>query len=332
LGHRQDPGLHDVRVMNAIDLVLLLVMGASLWAGWRRGFAATAADLVALAASLGLAFFLYPHAVRVLEQHGLQWGAWAAPLAFIAICLIARGLLGFVMMQAVRGLPAGVHGHRVNRGLGVLPGAANGLINAVIVAMVLLTLPLSDTMSRAARESALAERLAGPAEWLEAALRPIFNPALDQTLGKLTLRPDSRASLSLPFKVQNPVERPDLEASMLALLNEARRSVGLTPLRSDPEATAVAREHSRDMFTRGYFSHVTPQGEDPFDRMRKGGLRFLAAGENLALARTVAMAHQGLMDSPGHRANILRPSFGRVGIGIVDGGRYGLMVTQNFRN
>ncbi len=39
-----------------------------------------------------------------------------------------------------------------------------------------------------------------------------------------------------------------------------------------------------------------------------------------------------LMNSPGHRANILYPEFGRVGIGIMDGGIRGLMVTQNFRN
>lgn len=66
--------------------------------------------------------------------------------------------------------------------------------------------------------------------------------------------------------------------------------------------------------------------------MRRGKLRFAAAGENLALGRTLPMAHKGLMDSPGHRANMLRPAFGRVGIGIADRGRYGLMVTQNFRD
>ena len=54
--------------------------------------------------------------------------------------------------------------------------------------------------------------------------------------------------------------------------------------------------------------------------------------QNLALAPTLPQAHQGLMNSPGHRANILRPAFGRVGIGIVDGGRRGQMVTPNFRN
>ena len=66
--------------------------------------------------------------------------------------------------------------------------------------------------------------------------------------------------------------------------------------------------------------------------MRTARLGYLSAGENLALAPTLAGAHQGLMLSPGHRANILRPQFGRLGIGILDGGAQGLMVTQNFRN
>ena len=61
-------------------------------------------------------------------------------------------------------------------------------------------------------------------------------------------------------------------------------------------------------------------------------MAYLSAGENLALAPTLHSAHTGLMHSPGHRANILRPQFGRLGIGILDAGRHGLMVTQEFRN
>jgi uncharacterized protein YkwD len=86
------------------------------------------------------------------------------------------------------------------------------------------------------------------------------------------------------------------------------------------------------MFAKGYFAHVNLEDEDPFDRMRNEKVRFLRAGENLALAQTLTIAHNGLMNSPGHRANILQPGFGRVGIGILDGGIYGLMITQNFRN
>ena len=119
---------------------------------------------------------------------------------------------------------------------------------------------------------------------------------------------------------------------MLALLNDERTRAGLRPLKHDPELTPVARAHSRDMFARGYFSHVSPEGRGLAERMRQGRVTYLNAGENLALARTLGGAHQGLMDSPGHRANILRPQFARVGIGVLDGGVHGLMVTQVFRN
>jgi uncharacterized protein YkwD len=86
------------------------------------------------------------------------------------------------------------------------------------------------------------------------------------------------------------------------------------------------------MFARGYFAHDTPEGRDPFERMREAKIRFETAGENLALAPTVQVAHRGLMNSPGHRANILNAQFGRVGIGIMDGGIRGLMISQEFRN
>ena len=138
--------------------------------------------------------------------------------------------------------------------------------------------------------------------------------------------------VSLPYKVASPRPRPDLEARMLELVNKERMAVGLKPLAPDLELTEVARRHSVDMFARGYFAHDTPEGRDPFERMREANVRFATAGENLALAPTVQVAHRGLMNSPGHRANILHPQFGRVGIGIMDGGIRGLMITQDFRN
>ena len=106
----------------------------------------------------------------------------------------------------------------------------------------------------------------------------------------------------------------------------------MNALLADPELRNVARAHSADMFARGYFSHINPDGENPFYRISAAEINYLSAGENLALAQTLQIAHTGLMNSPGHRANILNPTFGRVGIGVQDGGIYGLMITQNFRN
>ena len=169
-------------------------------------------------------------------------------------------------------------------------------------------------------------------ERLEAVLHPVFGEAIAETLNLLTVRPESNERVTLPYTVAAPRPRPELEARMLELVNGERVAIGLRPLAADPELTQVARQHSTDMFARGYFAHVTPEGHDPFERMREANVRFLTAGENLALAPTLQIAHTGLMNSPGHRANILQPDFERVGIGIMDGGIHGLMVTQDFRN
>jgi uncharacterized protein YkwD len=94
----------------------------------------------------------------------------------------------------------------------------------------------------------------------------------------------------------------------------------------------VARAHSLEMFQLDYFSHTSPTAGSPFDRMHAAGIQFLVAGENLAYAPNVEVAHQGLMNSPGHRANILRPEFGRVGIGVIRSSAQGSMFTQDFTN
>jgi uncharacterized protein YkwD len=148
----------------------------------------------------------------------------------------------------------------------------------------------------------------------------------------ITVEPGSEERVELPFKVENSKPEPALEEQMLDLVNRERISRGLKPLAADPELVPVARAHSSDMFSRGYFSHYTPEGKDPFERMKDAGIKFRTAGENLALAPTLQLAHTGLMNSPGHRANILNPSFGRMGIGITSGGRRGIMVSQEFRN
>jgi uncharacterized protein YkwD len=98
------------------------------------------------------------------------------------------------------------------------------------------------------------------------------------------------------------------------------------------DLTEVARAHSADMLARGYFSHHSPEGKSAFDRLRAAKISFRLAGENLAFAPTVKLAHQGLMNSPGHRANILRPQYAKIGIGIMDAGARGIMVTQQFSN
>ena len=322
-----------IKTLNPVDLVLAAVVLAGALTGAARGFIVATLQLLALAGSVALAFLAYRFPAAWLDARYPSLGPWAGPLSFFAAYLTAQLLLGALARRVIRAAPPWLHRHGGNRLLGLVPGVLAGLINATVVSLLLMTLPLFDELTLLARGSELASRLAAPAEWLEGELEPIFDPALRRTLQALTVvQPGSRTVIPLPFTVTDAPPRPDLEAQMLELINAERIKRGLKTLQADPELTAVARDHCRDMLARGYFSHLTPQHQDAFDRMRRAHVRFLAAGENIAMARTVPLAQQGLMNSPGHRANLLRPQFARAGIGVLDAGAHGLMITEDFRN
>ncbi|HEU4794723.1 MAG TPA: CvpA family protein [Pyrinomonadaceae bacterium] len=318
---------------NVIDLLLIAVIILSLINGYRRGFVHGVLDLAGWVLSLLAGLRYYQPVAQWIGPRIDMWSeVWDQPIAFIFIGVIVTVIVHLIGNALLKRLPKDIDERPVNRALGLLPGFANGLIVAAILSALLLAVPLSEGLSERARDSVVASRLSVYAERLESQLRPVFAEAIGRTFNLLTIRPDSSERVTLPFKVESTRPRPDLEQQMLEMVNKERIASGLRPLVADPELTEVARRHSADMFARGYFAHDTPEGRTPFDRMRDANVNFLTAGENLALAPTLPVAHTGLMNSPGHRANILRGQFGRVGIGIMDGGMRGLMVSQEFRN
>jgi uncharacterized protein YkwD len=317
--------------VNWVDIIVLLVILSSVWAGWNRGFIRGSLDLLVWAGSLVLGYIFYPYTVTLLERI-MHPCVWLLPVSFLITAILARLLLGFFVRFIIRLIPEHLNHQWFNKFMGVVPGAINGFIFAVILSALMLSFPLKDSITRDARNSRIASKLALQSEWANKKLATVFNDAIRHTMNSLTVHPASDESVDLGFTTEDPQARPNLEEEMLELVNQERIKAGLKPVKADPELTPVARAHSRDMFTRGYFAHQTPEGKDPFDRMKHAGIIFTAAGENLALAQTLEIAHKNLMNSPGHRANILSPSFGRLGIGVLDGGFYGLMISQEFRN
>jgi uncharacterized protein YkwD len=318
--------------MNWVDVALIIIVVLAMWAGWKKGFIIGFTDLLVWIGSLMAGFFAYKFFGDFLQKTFPALGVWTLPLAFLIAIILARILLSLIFNTLLQTTPREAHRHGVNHFLGLVPGFVHGVLYSMIIAALLLALPLSNMLSSQTRNSQLASRLATGVEWLDHKLSPIFKDATRQTMNNLTVEPKSDETVELKFTVKDAKPRPDLEAKMLELVNKERVKRGLKPVVADPEMTAVARAHSQDMFSRGYFSHYTPEGRDPFDRMKAAKVTFLAAGENLALGQTLKICHDGLMNSPGHRANILRPQYGRLGIGILDGGFRGLMISQEFRN
>jgi len=120
------------------------------------------------------------------------------------------------------------------------------------------------------------------------------------------------------------------EVAMFSAINDEREKRGVAKLGWHSEVVLVARSHARDMWERNFFGHFSPELEDVGDRLKIAEIKYRLAGENLALAPTVQTAHTGLMNSKGHRENILDPQFGKVGIGVIDNGIYGKIFVQVF--
>lgn len=125
-----------------------------------------------------------------------------------------------------------------------------------------------------------------------------------------------------------------MEWKMLVLLNRDRKDNGLKKLRMQEDLRMVARKHSRDMARKDYFEHENVLGQTPFDRLEQARVTDVIAGENLAKIRgydiPVQRAQIGLMNSPGHRANILNEGYNCVGIGIIKSQNESFYFTQNF--
>lgn len=121
------------------------------------------------------------------------------------------------------------------------------------------------------------------------------------------------------------------ENEMVQYINEERTKAGLKPLQVDTELSRGARIKSQDMVDNGYFAHNSPTYGSPFDMMKSLGIQYRAAGENIARNSSVSKAHASLMNSEGHRKNILNPNFTHVGVGIVgDSSMGGITITQWF--
>ncbi|KLA21776.1 CAP domain-containing protein [Bacillus cereus] len=126
---------------------------------------------------------------------------------------------------------------------------------------------------------------------------------------------------------QKPAEEAkslsEFEQRVVELTNAERAKQGLPALKIDTKLSKVARVKSEDMQKNNYFDHNSPTYGSPFDMMKKFGISYTSAGENIAQGqRTPEEVVQAWMNSAGHRANILNNGFTHIGVGYVESGNY----------
>jgi len=122
-----------------------------------------------------------------------------------------------------------------------------------------------------------------------------------------------------------PVNFTSLEAEIVNLINSTRQSHGLSTLSCNQMLTDMARSRSGDMVSRGYFSHFTPEGQNIKHMLSQYRVSYMNFGENLGNATPAGYGTpqaflNAWMNSPSHRANMLKDYYTFIGVGIADGG------------
>lgn len=119
------------------------------------------------------------------------------------------------------------------------------------------------------------------------------------------------------------------EQQMLARINAMRAAQQLAPLARHDGLDAAARAHAQDMAAQNALTHVSPTTGTPADRVRRAGVSASTVAENVALHRSAEDAHQALLGSDAHRANMMSPDITHLGLAALRTDR-GVYVTQVF--
>jgi hypothetical protein len=135
--------------------------------------------------------------------------------------------------------------------------------------------------------------------------------------------------LALAPVTQPMAELSPAEKQVFEQLNQERAKSGVAALEWNEHAAEAARAHSRLLVEKGKLAHQFPGEPTLPDRLGATGARFTVSAENLARTGYIEDVHLALMNSPGHRANMLNPRYNAVGIGVAED-KGTIYVTQDF--
>jgi uncharacterized protein YkwD len=332
------PSLHG----NWVDLVILSIVFLYLVSGWSRGLFLGILDLGGFLLSFVASLKFYATIGELLTVNFSLSKGIANALGFFLAGFLAEFFLSTVINlffqkiypEVVKKLPQKNRTLilRIDKFLGFIPCFGEAIVLISFILTLLVSLPIQGAVKKAIVSSKIGSPLVSKTQGIERELNSIFGAAVNETLTFITINPNPSSSerVDLGFTQTEVKTDEGGEMTMLSLINQERTKRGLRHLSFSLELRDLARDYAKEMFAQGFFSHFDSEKEGPFDRMDKRKILYTSAGENLALAPNVFLAHQGLMNSPGHRANILSPDFKKVGIGVIDGGIYGEMFVQEF--
>lgn len=317
--------------VNFVDLAIIIALFIFAFAGFGKPLFFELFELASflLAGLFSLRF--YNLAAIQLKSVFLLPHSFANVLGFIVVWYLIE-IIFFLWVRFFSGKLPDLSNLPGERFLSVLPALLRGFVFISVVLVLIGTFPIQPKIKSEVNGSKIGSFILAQTYYLEGPLKNVFGGVAQDTLTFLTIQPKTSETVNLGFANDQFRFDEKTEFAMIDLVNKERIKEGLSPLSFDSRLREIARGHSADMFKRGYFSHNTPEGYDLAFRAKAADVSFLIIGENLAFAPTLESAHRGLINSPGHRANILSEDYHQIGIGVANSEYYGLMITQVFKN
>jgi uncharacterized protein YkwD len=326
--------------LNWIDVIVLVILLFYSIEGYFLGFFAAFIDAVSFTISFILGIAFYAILSKLLLKTFAIPAGFTNAISFFIIAIVTEIIISIILKALIENLTSFSFKNKsqnvqnyfkiVSQIFGIIPGLILGLLLSAFILSLIISLPFSVFLKHSVTESKIGNLLVANTQSFAKDWSNVFGGAVNETLSFLTIEPKSNESLNLNFKTTKVSVDNSAEQKMFNLVNQERASRGISVLTFSEELAKVGRAHCKDMLARGYFSHYTPDKLTPFDRMAAANIYFNYAGENLALAPNTDLAMNGLMQSPGHKANILEKNFGKIGVGVIDGGIYGEMFCQEF--
>jgi uncharacterized protein YkwD len=319
--------------MNLLDIAIILLLITGVGMGIQRGFLRTSLDLIVLVTAAFAGAYLYRPIAGWFEStfgaQGAMINALSLVIGALGVLLVLNMIIAWTVtphLVAIRFLPPV---RLADSGFGIIPGLIYGVLFGAMITLMLGLVSIGDSVDSALAESSLAKQLRAGATSATTGLAS--RTGMDLADFTYIVVPEEDTSYRVPPTGDSDLgEAEGDEAELIDLVNQERLERGIHPLTFDPELVPIARAHSQEMLELGYFAHVSPNTGTLGDRLNSAGYQFMSAGENLAYAPDVRVAHRGLMQSDGHRENILDSSFERIGIGILEAPDGTIMVTQLF--
>jgi len=316
--------------INYIDLIIIFITAFFIWEGVHHGFFVVFVDFIAFLGSLLIALKFYKSISWFFVSVFSPSDSVSKALGFLTLAILTEFVLGFVLGRLTLFLPKNIHKNFWSKMLSVLPAIGEALVITAFISTLFLAFPVSPVIKDDLVHSLIAGEVVRKTQGLGGMTNEVFGGVIEETITYLTIEPGSDKQIVLNIKVGELKVDESSENEMFRLINEERKKSGFKELVLESDAVPVARSRAKDMWERKYFGHVTPEGKNAGDFLDEAKVDYGIVGENIALAPSVSIAHTGLMNSKGHRENILNTDFSGVGIGVVDNGVYGKMFVQIF--